>query len=270
MRKGFTILEIALSLVLTLILGASFYAVHKKKIAADVLLTCDQDRWSWMQALDVMEWELRKWEVLAGPCLKAGFSPIEISNNGSKVTLTKVISVRPVLLNYSSSSVLGVSSQNDFLPEDTFLLCSPEKARKGKIQQVAAKDGQYTNITPQYETEDEQAEATQIGTLVVTTKTITYRSAPSELPPKSILYEMRTETDQSPISTNFEKFLFEAHVKDESQTEYRIEFSSENCKLEDQFSVYSSSVQENVGLWWLRNNNLVLDRWVFPEGVERP
>ncbi|MFH1018976.1 MAG: hypothetical protein V1798_12475 [Pseudomonadota bacterium] len=260
--RGFTVLEIILATALVLLVVTSWGAVHRRHREARALNECEARRWQWTNLSQDIEWRLRQWEILAGPCIQAGFVPVGSGKAADSTDLVEVKSARPLLEAASSSNPLFLPLRSDFVINQGILVCADEGVAPGKITEVYPESANHSVVHVALNTEDGVARSFSQGTLLTAVTESRYDMEPSGKPPEKILYEKRSGQGRAPVLTAFEHFKLEGTAdRENSVANVAMAFSAGRCRMAREFPIVGSSTAEAAGRWWLRGEDLVFEPW---------
>ncbi|MFH1262609.1 MAG: hypothetical protein V1495_04080 [Pseudomonadota bacterium] len=267
-QRGLTVLEIVLATFLLFALTVSFFTLRQKKVIALSSRDCVEKKWSWIRMADEIETKLRRWEISAAPCLKAGFSPIGTDEKTGAFRLLEIEAAAPTVRSMPSPNQLPLPTGLEFAAGQQVIVCSDNVVGSGTVRRVVAGRAQiFVEIAP------EGNSITTLfpgGSFVVGVRPVFF-DAEEVSGTQKILYERRSVNERKPLGSGFERFRLAGTVEKGRDTVLAaLDFESGDCRLRRRFPLSGMGTMPRPGRWWIREGELFFEPWlVIAEEVGR-
>ncbi len=262
--SGLTILEIALSIFLSIMMLLGWISIFRRHHAAKETLACTSHKWSWLFTMDTMAWEVQKWEVMAGQCLNVGYNPLRRTQESKAIELDVIRTARLNFRSASAPNILIVPPSSEFMAGDRIVVCTPRIAFRATIQRIEVDSNRnvlYVSYDPPLN------ELIPAGSIVASVSSVTYSSEPSLNPPEKILYRGETQANRKPIALGFDRFDIQLSSDEWHHLRGNIQFGLGSCEASLPLHLKPALIDEDVGRWWIRGSNLVFEPWKIQEGM---
>jgi hypothetical protein len=266
--RGLTLLEIFLAAFLLFLLTASFLTIRRQKALSEPIQRCVRQQWQWLAMADEVEWRLRRWEILAASCLKAGFVPVATEKTDGFQRIWDVEMAAPVVKPVTVPDNYVVAPGSEFMAGQMVVICSATETRRGTIRHVSLGLGRQllVEVSPDGNEPPLPAPA---GSFVVAVRPVVYESESAES--GKIYYERRSATERRRLGEGFDEWSLAANADaSNSAVAVRISMRAAGCRLVREFPLLGQESSADLGRWWIREGELFFDPWILTPSEVKP
>lgn len=265
--RGLTVLEVLLATFLLFLLTVGFLTIRQRKASMVPLRDCVEKKWQWLRMADEVEWKLRRWEILAPSCLKAGFSPVERDGVTGFPKVWEIETVSPLIRRMTAFHRYPLAPGHEFAIGQEVVICS-EGVSRGTIRQVALGSGRQSMIEV-----DPAGEGTPAmlpaGAMVVAVRPILYETEP--VGAHLILHERRSATERKPLGSGFEEWsLIGTTDREAREVNVYLKMTAGDCRFSRPFALAGGGGFLKPGRWWIRDGDLLFEPWLIASEEARP
>lgn len=233
---------------------------HAKRIEAPAR-ECALEKWRWVGALEDLEWNLHRWEMLAPACLERGVPIIEKLDRNEGYRIWSFETSQATIQD-STTTTLMVPSAQSFLSGQTVWICGEGQNDRATITAIALAGPDRTALTVEFASKD-QIKPLPKGTLLAQAVPVEYRLAPRKDGSTFSLMSQAVGKPAKPIFSGISSFSVSADSRmPNGQTPVTLQVKADQCELTRSLLLTGTRPNANQGQWLLAGESISFSPWV--------
>ncbi len=255
-----TVLLCTIGALVLLNSAISIFFVRRAKQLEAPVRQCTLEKWRWIGALEELEWNFRRWEMLAPLCLERGVPIVEKLEKGDGYRIWNFEMSQSSIREATSTTIL-IPEGHSFISGAPLWLCNENDFYRANVSTVALTGQSQVALTLEFLLKA-RPERLPKGTILATARLQEYQLVPRKDGSGFTLISQESRQPPRPVFSGISSFSISV-LQSTSDHKIPITFTvkSGECELNRSFSLKTSHPNSMQGRWMLSGESMTFLPW---------